>query len=283
MTNPRGRVLIINNNEFHDVHGETSYRDGSEHDVKHLQEMFDHLHFEVETRENLTSKEMLESVESVTQDRRMEDYGMFALVIMSHGQENDQISGSDFNSIKLDDVYFLLSSQRFRHMAGKPKMVIVQACAGFLKDFGEQHDNRLGAVSQVIDAQHLGPFQRVNFTESRTVPFKDPTTSDRTIKYLSMDDLIVIKASFNMYASMRDAKGDQGSFLISNLVYGFYKHSHDTDIESLFKLIRENVASQTKDLASKFPKSCYGQMPFAFNTLTRQRKLYLFPGYHGEA
>ncbi|XP_067949562.1 uncharacterized protein [Watersipora subatra] len=282
MTNPRGRVLIINNNEFHDVHGGTFYRDGSEHDVKHLQEMFSQLHFEVETRENLTSKDMLEAVESVTQDRRMEDYGMFALVILSHGQENDQISGSFFNLIKLDDVYFLLSPQRFRHMAGKPKMVIVQACAGLLKDFGEQHDNRLGAVSQVIDAQHPGPFQRVNFTESRTVPSRDPPTPDLTIKHLSMDDLIVIKASFNMYASMRDAKGDQGSFLISNLVYGLYKHSHDTDVESLFKLVQENVRNQTKDLARKFPKSCYGQLPFVFSTLTKLRKLYLFPGYHGE-
>ncbi|XP_067949566.1 malignant fibrous histiocytoma-amplified sequence 1 homolog [Watersipora subatra] len=56
MTNPRGRVLIINNKEFCDVHKKTSYRDGSEHDVKHLQKMFSQLHFEVQTRENLTSK-----------------------------------------------------------------------------------------------------------------------------------------------------------------------------------------------------------------------------------
>ncbi|XP_067949564.1 cell death protein 3-like [Watersipora subatra] len=178
----------------------------------------------------------MDAVESVTQDREMEDYGMFALVIMSHGQENDQICGRDFSLIELDDVYFLLSPQRFRHMAGKPKMVIVQACAGLLKDFGEQHDNRLGMASQVIGAQHPGPFQRVHFTESQTVRSRDPPTPDLTIKHLSMEDLIVIKASFNKYASIRD---DRGSFLIANLVYGFYKHSHDTDVEALFKLSRE--------------------------------------------
>lgn len=55
---------------------------------------------------------------------------MFVLCIMSHGTENDDISGTDGKPVKLTEVYDLLSATKFPAMAGKPKMVILQACSG---------------------------------------------------------------------------------------------------------------------------------------------------------
>ena len=58
-----------------------------------------------------------------------EELGMFVLVITSHGAEGS-VTGSDHKHIKLTDIYQLLSSKNFPAMKGKPKLIIIQACAG---------------------------------------------------------------------------------------------------------------------------------------------------------
>jgi len=60
-----------------------------------------------------------------------EDYGMHITVLMSHGGTfgaHGVLYGTDVKPVKLLDVFDLLSSENFKHMAGKPKVVIVVAC-----------------------------------------------------------------------------------------------------------------------------------------------------------
>lgn len=74
---------------------------------------------------------MMSVIQTETQHPDHSDYGMFILVIMSHGAENGRIYGADLpDCVSLKDVYSLLSPIRFRRMAGKPKFIIVQACGG---------------------------------------------------------------------------------------------------------------------------------------------------------
>mgnify|MGYP001792531762 CR=1 FL=1 len=54
--------------------------------------------------------------------------GMFALVLMGHGDDGTISAGDDV--IRLGDIYRLLSSHNFPAMRGKPKMIILQACSG---------------------------------------------------------------------------------------------------------------------------------------------------------
>lgn len=65
-----------------------------------------------------------------TEDPLHEDFGMFALVIMSHGTENDCFYGSDMKTVRLIDICELLAGRNFPAMEGKPKLLIIQACAG---------------------------------------------------------------------------------------------------------------------------------------------------------
>lgn len=51
------------------------------------------------------------------------------LVIASHGHEGS-VSGSDRRHLKITEVIDLLSPKNFPAMKGKPKLVIIQACAG---------------------------------------------------------------------------------------------------------------------------------------------------------
>ena len=81
-------------------------------------------------------KEIYREVEEETQIEAHKDLGMFVLVIMSHGQRGDIILDVDKNPVDLVKVYNLLSPAKFPAMAGKPKMVIIQACSGGKKLVG---------------------------------------------------------------------------------------------------------------------------------------------------
>jgi len=58
------------------------------------------------------------------------DLGCHVLVIMTHGGLNNHIYGIDLKRVKLTDVYDLLTPFNFTGMAGKPKVVILEACSG---------------------------------------------------------------------------------------------------------------------------------------------------------
>lgn len=51
------------------------------------------------------------------------------LVLSSHGHEGS-ISGSDGKHVTITELMELLSPKNFPAMRGKPKLVIIQACAG---------------------------------------------------------------------------------------------------------------------------------------------------------
>ena len=57
------------------------------------------------------------------------DMGVFLIVLTSHGDEGC-IIGSDRLYIRLTDIYDLLSPRNFPVMRGRPKIIIIQACAG---------------------------------------------------------------------------------------------------------------------------------------------------------
>ena len=75
-------------------------------------------------------QEIVSALRDETRNPAHKDFGMFVLVVMSHGSDNDCIYGVDGSVIKLTEVYDLLSSTNFPMMADKPKLVIVQACSG---------------------------------------------------------------------------------------------------------------------------------------------------------
>jgi len=72
------------------------------------------------------SQEVLEDIKEETQCPDHEDYGMHIIVLMSYGA-NGKLYGTDAKPVKLIDIFDLLSSENFHHMAGKPKVVIVVA------------------------------------------------------------------------------------------------------------------------------------------------------------
>jgi len=65
------------------------------------------------------------------QNPEHERFGVSAFIIMTHGAEN-LIYGTDSRpvTVRLSDILDLMSPYTFKAMAGKPKMVVIQACSG---------------------------------------------------------------------------------------------------------------------------------------------------------
>lgn len=72
---------------------------------------------------------MLDVIQGETQHPHHQHYGMFMLVIMTHGTET-HLSGSDGELVERAEINSILSAHRFAAMAGKAKVVILQACSG---------------------------------------------------------------------------------------------------------------------------------------------------------
>ena len=68
-------------------------------------------------------------VDGQTRESIHKDLNCFVLVVTSHGA-NGTIKGSDGIHIEISDMIDLLSPKNFPAMRGKPKVVIIQACAG---------------------------------------------------------------------------------------------------------------------------------------------------------
>jgi len=63
----------------------------------------------------------------VTKDEIHNRYGVFFLFIFAHGA-NGTVVGVDGRPVYLAKIYKLLNSANFPSMAGKPKVVVMQAC-----------------------------------------------------------------------------------------------------------------------------------------------------------
>lgn len=72
---------------------------------------------------------MLEVIRQETQRIEHETLGMFALIIMTHGSELE-LFGTDNKGLNKNEVFHRLSAKNFKYMAGKPKLVLIQACSG---------------------------------------------------------------------------------------------------------------------------------------------------------
>lgn len=72
---------------------------------------------------------MITAIQKETKSAEHDDYGMFSLILMSHGT-GDYIYGTDNVAVYLPDLCDLLSALNFPQMSMKPKLVIVQSCRG---------------------------------------------------------------------------------------------------------------------------------------------------------
>lgn len=74
-------------------------------------------------------QDLLAAIRKETECSDHANYGMFVLIIMSHGSE-DCVYGTDGKKLFMGKVWPLLAPDSFKAMTGKPKLVFLQACSG---------------------------------------------------------------------------------------------------------------------------------------------------------
>lgn len=127
---PRGICLIINNLCFEK---RQNHRFGGEYDEEQLRCLFEEdLHFEVHVRHDLANNQMQSACEEFA-SKDHSKYDAFVCIIMSHGNK-DRIEGVNGKCMALEDLMSDFKSGGCPSLSGKPKVFIIQACRGSLRD-----------------------------------------------------------------------------------------------------------------------------------------------------
>ncbi|XP_033960677.1 caspase-8 [Pseudochaenichthys georgianus] len=121
---PRGLCVVINNEDFTGM----SKRNGTQADVGALRTVFTALGFTVLVRDNLTAGDMKLELHKLCM-RNFLDEDALVICVLSHG-EKECVFGTDGKPVFLRELSQPFSSIAAPTLAGKPKLLFIQACQG---------------------------------------------------------------------------------------------------------------------------------------------------------
>ena len=237
----RGIALIINNELF--VNGMPE-RQGSKRDARCMEATFQQLGFDV----NIYHNQTINSMQQLFYDLSVTDQSnndCFACVILSHGDDDDVIFGTD-GKITLEELISYLLPDKCPSLSGKPKLFFIQACRGSKMDMGE--DVRDGTLS---------------FHSKQTVKYpKIPIWADVLIAYSTVPG----------YYSWRNSAN--GSWFIQSLGHILKNDAKEKNLLEMLTKVNYQVAYEFES-KTEFPKNDrMKQMPCISSTLTKQFFFY---------
>ncbi|KAI6658320.1 Caspase-3 [Oopsacas minuta] len=139
-SNPHGIAFLVNIEIF--ATDQASVRKGSKLDLISLRDTFEHLQYVVIAKENLTKAEFKKEIIKIARLDHS-SYDSFFCVVMSHGDEDDNILLSDGKKISRDEITSEFSNIYCESLAGKPKIFILQACRGSKIEVFQLRENKL--------------------------------------------------------------------------------------------------------------------------------------------
>ncbi|XP_068124952.1 caspase-3-like isoform X2 [Hyperolius riggenbachi] len=137
MDYPRKSICLIINMEYFAIQ-DLQRRYGTQKDKKKLQDTFKMLGFDVRAEDNLTYKEL----ENVLKNVAAEDHSKrscFVCAILSHGNEDGIFARDHIFTLNWLSRFF--SRKSCKSLAGKPKLIFIQACRGAEYDYGIETDS----------------------------------------------------------------------------------------------------------------------------------------------
>uniref|UniRef100_A0A1I8AGB4 CASPASE_P20 domain-containing protein n=1 Tax=Steinernema glaseri TaxID=37863 RepID=A0A1I8AGB4_9BILA len=235
----KGHVLIINNIDF----GSGNVRSGSAQDEKVLRTLFKNLGFTLSPEaRNLSAKDMEERVKEFAESSDHINASCAFVIVLTHGNSG-VLKGSDGNYIKESTLLSKFSAGRAKHLIGKPKIFIFQACRGDEIDTAHTTGN------------HIEPNEERMETDGYQEEEKIPGEAD----------FLVFRAVADGYKAFRLTKS--GSWFIQTICRVFDECARSHDVLSM--------CTKVNSLVSKMDSGGLKQMP---EYTSRLRKiLHLFP------
>ena len=262
--NPHGIAMIVNIETF--IEDDSMTRKGSHHDFIQLRETFEQLQYVVLGFEDLTRAQFKKQLLNV---RRMDHnkYDSFVCVIMSHGDDNDNVITRDKRQIKKLEIINEFSPEYCPGLVKKPKIFIFQACRGS-KNEGFDPANVTTPVDGVESQEPVPDNEdELILTDelfvNREITSKQPIpVYEKSITVHHQSDTFIGNSTVQNYVSYRDPS--KGSMFIQS----FCKVIQYTRYEE-FQHIMNEVRRRVSMLSKK-----YVQCTEDVNHLTA--KLYFF-------
>eukprot|EP00096_Caligus_rogercresseyi_P008848 TRINITY_DN2870_c0_g1_i2.p1 TRINITY_DN2870_c0_g1~~TRINITY_DN2870_c0_g1_i2.p1 ORF type:complete len:341 (+),score=91.76 TRINITY_DN2870_c0_g1_i2:254-1276(+) len=233
----RGIALIFNHENF-DPRLELRKRNGTRADRENLKKTFRNLEFEVRAFDDLDFANLDKILEDVANDDHSES-DCLLMFVLSHG-ESGLIYAKD-SAYKPERLWSYFNGKNCPTLAGKPKMIFIQACQG------DQLDHGVELVNNRTE------------TDSSAMGYRLPIFADFIIGYSTMPG----------YYSWRNTTA--GSWFIQALCAVFNSHSDHDDVISMMTKVSRKVAldfeSNTPGTTAMHEKK---QIPFIASMLTRK-------------
>ncbi|XP_037801893.1 uncharacterized protein LOC119596629 [Penaeus monodon] len=127
-TSPRGLVLILN---YKDFDGKPDLlREGSDLDVRNLQDTFGQMGYATQVHCNLTEDQTMLNVINFRDHERLRTCGSVVVVVMSHGVARQTFHTSDMQVFTVDKLLKLFSDRECPRLKGKAKVFLFNFCRG---------------------------------------------------------------------------------------------------------------------------------------------------------
>ena len=217
---PRGIALIINNEKFK---LKKMNRLGTDKDARGLQDLFTYLGFSLHRHDNLTGDEMMAVLaEAATMNHSIFD--CLIVAILTHGGEGNVLYGTDMKEIAVRDIINIFRADNCPSLAGKPKIILLQACRGALTDKGTIASGTVDFMEEsLLDA---GPKIK-NSRRKDTIPI--------------MADFLIVCSTFSGYVAYRNH--NKGSYFVSTLVDVLRRKAKDEPLHDMITEVIEQVSS----------------------------------------
>ena len=128
-------AFVFNHETFKPLTG-LKIRKGTQKDVDAIESTFKSIGFEVEIFEDKNISEIREELAKIEESE--DCISIFALFILSHGESNGKVWAHDWSYHFEDDLLKLLTPKFCKKLAGRPKLIFLQACRGNKQDPGHQ-------------------------------------------------------------------------------------------------------------------------------------------------
>lgn len=252
-------------------------RNGSEKDVKALQDIFTCLGYKVVIKRDSSIRRMVDICNRIAELEMLKEHTALFVAILSHGEKNDFVYGSYGNAVQIDDLIEPFRGSNCPGLAGKPKIFLVNACRGTQFDDGvtarlyeNLNNSRNGRAGKFTDATGRGITTRsMSSDRARNLYMTDSTTMNYTnIKIPHTADVLVAFSCFSGYYSWRNQR--EGSWFVQALCQGLRDANFDDDdfqriLTKASVSVAFNMESNTNDDIMNKKK----QVPCIVSTLTK--------------
>lgn len=217
-SNPRGYLLIINNQHFNGI---MTDRLGTDVDCDQLSALFMKLGFGVDIRHNLTALEIQYNLDYLSRLESLNNVDSLLVAILSHGSE-EVIYGVDGVPVAMFDLFQPFTSEKCPSLHHKPKFFIINACRGDLED--------KGAVT-------------ISLHDKKTMDKDaDPEKQHQVIQDIipNLKDFIVAYSTVPKHVSWRHQ--NDGSWFVQSLAKVFDEFAAVKDVVNMLIKVNSEVA-----------------------------------------